>query len=165
MINTEEDSLLESLQAGVIALSMILFFYSTIKERYSQEAIASLFFMLLMFSFLIRELDVETFMVLPESVRYFLGKEGKDQTMLLTWGGYLILYLVMYRDKMQRMQSFLSSKEGAIWIVAGILLVLSQMMDKNIWHLHHHLNRYYEEFLELFSYLYILYGSWIRLGK
>ena len=159
-IDTTENSLLEDLQAVVIALAMLLYLYRIIYGHRLQQRIINTGIALLLFSFLIRELDVEEFMVLPEMMRYYLGKEGKDITMGILWGSYILFYMVGTREKLKQWRIFWGSREGSLWACAFVLLLLSQMMDKNVLHLHHHLNRYYEEFWELFSYMYIMIAAW-----
>ena len=163
-INTDENSRLEFLQAIVIGVTMLIYGYSTIKESNLSAKIGSIGFALLMFSFLLRELDVEEF-ALPEMMRYLLGKEGKNFTMFLLWGSYLVAYTSYVKNKIEKVKLYIISFEGMLWICALLLLILSQLMDKNIFHMKYPINRYYEEFLELFSYLYILLSSWVRIEK
>ncbi len=155
-IDTTENSLLEDSQAVAIALAMMLYGYYTVKQ---QHKIATLGFVLLLFSFLIRELDVEEFTLLPDMMRYYLGKEGKPITMAVTWGGYLVLAGIFLKDKLFKLKSFLHTYEGKLWICAFVVLVFAQLMDKNILHMLNHENRYFEEFWELSSYLFMFAAS------
>jgi len=164
-IDTTENSILEDMQAVVIALGMVLYGYRSVRVKERLMRMVNLGAMLLLFSFLIRELDVEEFASLPDMMRYYLGKEGKNLTMQLLWGSYFVL-LFSGVDKIQYWyRRIRSSVELQWWISALILLVLSQLMDKNVLHLHHHLNRYYEEFWELFSYSCMLWAAWVGMRQ
>lgn len=155
-IDTTENSILEDAQAVAITLAMVVYGYYTVKQ---QHKIATLGFVLLLFSFLIRELDVEEFTRLPDVMRYYLGKEGKPITMVVTWGGYLVLAGIFLKDKLFKLKSFLHTYEGKLWICAFVVLVFAQLMDKNILHMINHENRYFEEFWELSSYLFMFAAS------
>ena len=161
-IDTSEDSTLEFLQAVLLIIATIVYIFIAIKAKSIVFKVTSYGFALLFFSFAIRELDVEKFM-LPDIVRFLLGTEGKKYTMVFLWSAWLLSYFLFVKNKINVFISFLKTKEASLLIVSLVLLVSAQIMDKNIFHLQNNLNRYFEEFWELIAYIYILFASLTRL--
>jgi hypothetical protein len=163
-IDTSEDSILEFSQAIVIFIAQLLFLLHAIKTIPMGERAVSVAYALLMLTFLTRELDVETF-ALPDILIYYFGEAGKTDTFRVLWAVYLLYLFIFVKVSWQQIKRYFVSYQGQLLIYTAVLLIFSQLMDKNIFHMHNYTHRFYEEIFELLSYAYFVVIAVLRIKK
>jgi hypothetical protein len=65
----------------------------------------------------------------------------------------------------QQIKRYFVSYQGQLLIYTAVLLIFSQLMDKNIFHMHNYTHRFYEEIFELLSYAYFVVIAVLRIKK
>ena len=163
-IDTDEDGLIESVQSLFIAFSMILFLYHGFRVKEIGSKLASFGLSLLSLTFLLRELDVETFDI-PFYLIALGSGSGRNILLVSLWLILLGLALRYKTIEKKKFFSFLFTSYGQILMLSALMLVLGAMMDKNIFSLENEVTRFYEELLELLGYVYLFSASILRLKK
>lgn len=150
-----ENGLLENMQAAVLAVACLTFLLPVIfKQR--RDKLILLFFALLCYAFVLRELNVEDFERIPEPIRFFGFGKGRN----ISVGTALILILSVaalnFSSHINQAIRFLKSKPGALVLTAGALLFLAEFFEKGTSFPHH---VYLEEIIELLAYVLLLLAA------
>jgi len=163
-IDTDEDGLIESAQSLFIAFSMISFLYHAVRVKEIDPKLASFGLSLLSLTFLLRELDVETF-DLPYYLIALGSGTGRNILLVSLWLILLGLTLKYNTIEKKKIVTFLFTSYGQMLMLSALMLVLGAMMDKNVFSLQNEVTRFYEELLELLGYVYLFFASILRLKK
>lgn len=148
-----ETGCFEIAQDVILVFALITFVLASLSKGNSQEKLITVFFAILTYAFLLRELDFEK-MGLPEwSVILFHGK-GRNITVALAFVVVGVLALRNYKHYISKSMEFMLSKRGALMVSAGALLLVGGIFEKCT-----SLNNYefFEEVFELCGYF--LYTS------
>jgi len=161
-IDTNEDGIVESTQSLFIGLSMFIFAYHAFSVQDIHTKLASFAFLLLSLTFLLRELDVETFDI--PSVFILLGSgAGRNILLISLWIVLLVLTFKYKGFSKNKVVQLLLSIQGQILMFSAFMLVLGAMMDRNVFSLEHLMTRFYEELFELLGYVYLSFSAFIRV--
>jgi hypothetical protein len=156
-VTVVENGGMENAQAMAIFLSLILFALSAIRQQFSERVFFS-GLILLCFSFLLRELDMEDLGLTP-MVTWLTSGVGRNLVVSLLWFFYL-LFIFIYPSGLGRVfRVWAKSLEGRTMILAGIFLVLARPFDKELFPMLSSTARFVEELLELNGYMLIWISS------
>jgi hypothetical protein len=149
-----ENGLLENIQAGILAITFVVYLVNSAVEKNSCRLIL-LSCSLLCYAFLLRELDVEKFDI--PSVLQMLGSGiGRNLTIAIAFFAlffYAARYFSFYKAEVV---NFLRTRPGSLLIMAGVFLVIGSVFE-DIYAITHHV--FIEESLELFAYGLIMLSS------
>lgn len=163
-IDTREDSIVESTQAILITLGMIVFAYHAFRSKERESKLVSFGLSLLALTFLLRELNVETFDI-PSFLIMIGSGSGRNLLLVSLW---IILLILTFKDKnfeKNKVVTFLNSTQGQLLMFSALMLVLGSMMDKNVFSLQYVVTNFYEELLELLGYVYLFFASILRFKR
>ena len=149
-----ENGLLENIQAGVLAISFVVYLVNFAIEKNSCRLIF-LSCSLLCYAFLLRELDVEKFDI-PSALQMLGSGVGRNVTIAIAFFAlffYAARYFSFYKVEVV---NFLRTRPGSLLIMAGVFLILGSVFE-DIYAITHHV--FIEESLELFAYVLIMLSS------
>lgn len=150
-----ENGQLESIQAAVLAMACVIFLLPVVFEQRSDKLIL-LFFAWLCYAFVLRELNVEDFERIPESIRFFGFGKGRNMTLAAALILILAVAALNLSSHVKQAIGFLKSKPGALVLTAGALLFLAEFFEKGTSFPHH---VYLEEIIELLAYVLLLLAA------
>lgn len=147
-----ENSLIENIQACLLAVASIIYLAAAALEKRSDKLIL-MFCFLLCLGFLLRELDVERFDI-PYAL-IFIGS-GTGRNVILTAAFVVMLICALLKLTHYKMAAveFVKSRPGWLLIVGGVFLLIGQFFEKSNAISRHHV--FLEEINELFGYFLIL---------
>ena len=156
----DENNLIENIQAGVLIFNSILFLLAAFKKR--DDRLLMLFFSWLMFSFFLREVDVEKFN-LP-AIIIFLGGHGIGRNSMLAIGFLTIIFFYFKKPKEynQLFKKYAFTFEGLLIAQAAVWLFISDFCEKSHALAYH---QYYEELFELYGYLLLFFAALSALKR
>lgn len=150
-----ENGLLETLQAGLLAITCISFLVDASLEKRPKNLIL-LACSLLCYSFLLRELDVEKFDV-PDILKMIGSGYGRNTTIAV---GFFAIFtyaaLSNYSYYKKAAISFIKSRPGLLLISGGILLLIADFFEGQRSIAYH---VFIEELFELFAFVLIMLSS------
>jgi len=146
-----ENGWLENTQVITLILSCIIFLIPLFGQK-REDKLILLFFSLLCFSFILREVDVEDFEII--AILKFLG-HGIGRNIMLSSGFIIIaVYTMLNYDYYKDLaKEFIRSLAGRLIIAAGFLLVIGSIFEHRDSILHY---VFLEEIFELLGYVLIL---------
>ncbi len=153
-----ENGILENTQVIVLIISMLVFFFSVFNPKREGKLIL-IFFTFLCFSFILREVDVET-LDIPNTLK-IIGHGMYRNIMIIT--GFIIIstYAILnYTYYKKLIYIFLVSINGILIMMAGVLLYLGDFFE------HYNSITYHvflEEICELSGYILLLLSALLFL--
>ncbi|MGR8981342.1 MAG: hypothetical protein ACU84H_14790 [Gammaproteobacteria bacterium] len=151
-----EHGLLENIQAIVLAVAILAFLVPIAIEDRSDKLIL-LFFTLLCFSFLLRELDVKH--IDAPKILILIGS-GVVRIAILAVAFIAIAAYAAFRFSHYKNEAFrfLKSKVGGLLIMGGVFLWIGEFFEKKKPIMHY---VFFEEISELFAYFCILLSAFM----
>ena len=148
-----ENGLLENVQALTLIITLF-FFLVPIFNRFRSDRLLGVFFSFLTLSFILRELDIETF-DLP-NILILMGS-GQGRNLLLAVGilSTIGFALFKFRYYLDLSVCFLKSRTGFACLGAGMFLVVGDIFEN----VQIPLNVLYEESFELIGYSLLLIAA------
>jgi hypothetical protein len=149
-----ENGLLENIQACILVIAFAVYLVNAAIEKRPGKLIP-LFFSLLCYSFLLRELNIETFDI-PYPLQFIGSGSGRDISLAIAFFAVFFYAATNYSFYRKAVISHLKTRAGWLLIVAGVLLVVGASFE-DYHSITHHI--FIEEKLELFAYILILFSS------
>lgn len=149
-----ENGILENLQAFVLFVAFIVFSLNAVVEKKPSKLIL-LTCSLLCYSFLLRELDVETFNV-PYLLQAIGSGTGRNATIAIAFFAILFYALRNFAFYKAAAVNFLKTVPGTLLIMAGLCLIVGGFFE-DFYGMTHHV--FIEEKLELLAYVLIMLSS------
>ena len=150
---SDENALLENLQAFLLVFATILYLRLTLPAHKSKESIlGNMGLSLLCFSFLLREVDIEQ---LPrmETVGFLFHGAGRTGLILLLW--CVLLKKVYDHGEVKLLVSELLASDYLHCLkISFLLLMVGVIFDREFWLIEH--GRLYEELAETNAYLLLI---------
>lgn len=146
---TSESGVLEMMQAGILALSVLLFSAMAFSNKFSNRAIPA-FFAVLCYALFLREVDFDK-MNLSPFLEFMLYGLGRHLTVALSIALILMRALFNFRRYFAASLTFIKSKYFAIMFVGLLFLICGWQLDS----LDGQLAQYFEEITELIGYILI----------
>lgn len=150
---SDENALLENLQAFLLVFATILYLRLTLPAHKSKESIlGNMGLSLLCFSFLLREVDIEQ---LPrmETVGFLFHGVGRTVLILTLW--CVLLKKVYDHGEVKRLVSELLASDYLHCLkISFLLLMVGVIFDREVWLIEH--GRLYEELAETNAYLLLI---------
>lgn len=147
-----EGGALEILQAVVLFCALLYYVYALFQKNASGERMIILFFAVLMWAFILREVDFDK-MGLPSAAVFMLYGRGRMITLAAGFAAALIGAAMHFKHYLKASLSFILSRRGALMAVACALLWTGYVFE-------HHLGianaELFEEGFELVAYCLIL---------
>ena len=144
-----ESGCFELAQDIVLIFAFITFLQACFMRGNKQEKYITIFFTILTYAFILREIDFERLNLPDWSVILFHGK-GRNITIVIAFATTIILALREYKHYINQSFSFVLSKRGFLMIIAGTLLLIGGVLEK--WQ-NFASHEFYEEMFELSGYL------------
>ncbi len=154
-----ENGILENTQVIVLIISMLVFFFSVFNPK-REDKLILIFFSFLCFSFILREVDVET-LDIPNTLK-IIG-HGMYRNIMIITGFIIISTYAIYHNKhlcYTKLYIFLVSINGILIMMAGILLYLGDFFEHYNSITHH---VFLEEICELSGYILLLLSALLFL--
>ena len=154
-----EAGILENMQNFAIAVSGLIFLFAFIKNRNKNKDMwITLFFVVLCYAFLCREVDFER-LNLPEwSVILFHGK-GRNISIEIAFSIIGVFALKDYKNYINKSKELVFSKRGAFLFIAAIALFAGGIFE------HALDSEFFEELLELTGYSCLLTASYFTFNR
>ena len=163
-IDTKENGIVETAQAILIVFAMLVFAYHAFIIKAREAKLVSLGLSLLCLTFLLRELNVETFDI-PSFLILIGSGLGRNLFLVSLWVILLILAFKNRNFEKNDVVTFLNSTQGQLLMFSALMLVLGSLMDKNVFSLQYSTTNFYEELLELLGYVYLFLASILRIKR
>jgi hypothetical protein len=149
-----ENGLIETIQTILLGIACIVFLASVMLEKRSDKLIL-LFCSLLCYSFVLRELDVQSFDI-PAALKFFGYGAGRNTTLAAAFLATFIYAAFHFSYYKSAALNFLRSTHGMLMIIAGGVLFISDFFERYGSMVHH---VYVEEIFELCGYVFILLAA------
>ncbi len=144
-----ESGCLELAQDIILIFSFVAFGCASLMKGNSQQKYITIFFTILSYAFLLREIDFER-LDLPEwSVFLFYGK-GRNITITLAFTIVAIMALKEWKHYITQSIDFMRSKRGYLMIASALLLVIGGVFEKCEGFSHY---EFFEEIFEIAGYI------------
>ena len=145
-----ESGCFEVAQDIILCFALIVFVLASLMRGNRQEKLITVFFAILTYTFILRELDFEK-MGLPDWLVFLFHGKGRNISIAIAFIIVGILALRDYKNYIAKSIEFMLSKRGALMIIAGVLLLVGGLFDKmdklpN--------NEFFEEVFELSGYFF-----------
>lgn len=141
-----EAGLLENMQNLVILASGLMFFFAFIKQGNTHNDMwITLFFVVLCYTFICREVDFERLNMPEWSVFLFHGK-GRNISIAIAFAIIGIFALKDYKNYIKKSKELILSSRGMLLILAAVALGTGSVCE------HALDSEYFEELLELVGY-------------
>jgi len=152
----KENGLIENAQAIMLALACLVFIVPIALEKRPDKLIY-LFCSFTCYGLVLRELDVEKFSLVPDSLKTIWHGIGRNIT--ITAGIILILYYASRNLPYYKIAfvKFIKSTSGRLLCLAIIFVLFGEFLEKQATVLHH---IYFEEIFELCGYFFILTAAY-----
>lgn len=148
-----ENNRLENLQALILAISSITFFVMAFRGKRNDRLLV-LFFSLLSFSFMLRELDIER-LELPQIIIFLGSGTGRDALMGLGFTALVLAIIVHRNDYNKILRAFLYSPVFRLLTLSALCLISGDIFEESSLTFH----VYFEELAELLGYLFLLISA------
>ena len=147
-----ENSWVENMQVGFLAIGCLLYFVSAMRLN-GDHRIVCLFFSMLSFIFMFREVDVDKLDV-PRVVIFMLAEQGRAFFFLILLG--LLFYELRKFSYYWRNRRYYLSSSIFIFIATAalLLIIFSTAFDQKLIRVEHRI--FYEELSEMTAYLMML---------
>jgi hypothetical protein len=150
-----ENGLIENMQASLLAVSCIVYLAAAAFAKKPGKLIP-LFFSLLCYSFVLRELDMEKFNI-PYALKFLGSGAGRNATIAAAFIAILaIAALGDFRYYAKAAIGFIKSRAGILLIAGGVFILIGDFFEKFEGIVDH---VYFEEITELFAYVLILLSA------
>lgn len=148
-----ENELVENFQGLMLFVSMMIFAVYLLRCDQSLQVIVYCGFLFFL-TFLLRELDVESFKI-PKLIIILGSGHGRNIFLLSLWLIALAYLLEHARQNMKIVRQLFHSRSGSYYVIGGLLLVLGEILDV----IGGHGLPLYEELTEVVAYYFLLAGA------
>ncbi len=150
-----ENGLIENIQAAILAIACLVYLLSATLNK-KTETLIFLFFSLLCYSFMLRELDVERLDV-PHVLKVIGSGKGRDISLALAFSTiFIYAALTDFSYYKKAAIDFIRSRPGVLMMAAAVFLLIGDIFEKYKDLAYHD---FFEEMSELFAYGLILSAS------
>ncbi|MGB5157203.1 MAG: hypothetical protein WBN77_07170, partial [Desulfobacterales bacterium] len=149
-----ENGPIESMQAYLLVTACVIYLATAVLGK-RLERLIPLFCSLLCYSFVLREVDVETFNI-PNALKFIGSGVGRNTTIAIAFLAIVYVALKNYLYYKRAVVSFIKSRSGVLLMAGGAFLFIGSFFEKNESIIYHVL---FEEMAEISGYFFILLSS------
>ncbi len=156
-----ESGAIEMSQTVLLVLTFLCFVYAFFANPHSNERMITLFFAVLTWVFLLREVDFER-LGLPEFMVLLLYGKGRAITVIVGFAIAFIGAATRFKNYVEKSKSFMLSSRGVLTVMTGVFLVIGSFFEHNFRSAN---SEFFEEGFELLGYLCFITSSVLTIAK
>ncbi len=164
MVTTKENGLIENCQAGLIGVSGLIFLAGALGRYDPREKIFFGGWFLLCLSFLLREMDIETYNLHPALIWIGSGF-GRNLLLSAMWATGIVFFLGHWRTLTLMLLEWLRHPAGVLALLAGSFLLLSLPFEHDVFAVNAATLEFGEEILEINACLLLFFSTLYGASK